>query len=182
MEDNNFDSNTQNVGTYRATTNLNTAIENPQVSINNAVDVNIQSVSDSSFNNNVQNSFVPNNGIQSNDSVNQQSNNHVNQQSNNYVNQQSDNFIPLNQESDTDIQVNDSYLDADKIDNEDNIVPTGNVSYTPVGEKKNRKSFDFAISKELKLMAFVAFLLLIFVLAIPSIYDFFKKLGLVISG
>ena len=44
MNDNDLKNNTQENNTYHATSNLNTAIENPQINMNSAVGVNIKSV------------------------------------------------------------------------------------------------------------------------------------------
>lgn len=55
MNDNDFNNEQAKYNTYRATTNLNTAIENPQMNMNSAVGVNIKNLNSndySSFSNN----------------------------------------------------------------------------------------------------------------------------------
>ena len=42
MNDNNLNNNSNKVNTYRATSNLNTAIENPQINVNSATGINIK--------------------------------------------------------------------------------------------------------------------------------------------
>ena len=49
-------------------------------------------------------------------------------------------------------------------------------------ENSKKNDNGFAIPKELKIMAFIVLLLFIFVLMMPYIYDFLKRLELIIAG
>lgn len=158
--------NVQRTEAYHATTNLNTAIENPQVNINNAVDVNIQDVVNNNNYNQIDNNFSSNNNdIDSNvtDFIND-----VSLNDNTNV-EQVNNYVPTNN------------FDISNTNDEYQATGGNNVSYEPTLEEKKGNS-KIAISKELRMMAFVVFILLIFIASIPAIYDFFKGLGLVISG
>lgn len=211
MNDNktNFEENGKNV--YRATSNLNTAIENPQINMNSAVGVNIKDVDSSNFANDgtfsgEENYNMPNaldNNI-SNDFNNHDSNMVANNSSfeeskmkdndfnfqdnlgqnlsNNYTSPQINNssFIK-NDDSSSSV---DSNTFRDNFNTETNYVATsGNehVVYEPTMKEKKKRSVSFTITRELKVILFIIFILLIFILVIPYIYDFFKELQLVIT-
>ncbi len=162
MNDNTLNNNNQNSGTYHATTNLNTAIENPQVNINNVVDVNIQNVPN--------NDIIYSNNISSNTDVNANVvNNNVPVNGNTFVPNGNNNNIASN----IDNNVSSAY---DSVSDNTVYEPTATVT-----KKENSKN-KITIPKELKVMLFIVFLLMIFIASIPSIYDFFENLGLVITG
>ena len=178
MNDNELVNNNSNNNTYRATTNLNTAIENPQVNINSAMGVNIQNVSENNSNvNDIAN--YQNNSFSSNNYVD---NNVVDSTVTNFINaNNSANNVTVPTSSD-----NSSYnVVSNNSNNQSNeIANNGDVAtnYEPTIESKKRKGIKIAISKELKMMIFVIMILVVFIMIIPSIYDFFRNLGLVISG
>ena len=162
----------QEVGPYKATANLNTAIENPQVNINSAVDVNIQN-----FPSNVDSNAI--------------------QQVDNTYDDTVDKISDVESVSSTvssEPVVENTFINEDlKNDSVDNVnsnndevqyVSTNGMGevYEPTVAGKKKNSFSVTIPKELKVMFFIVFLLFIFVLAIPGIYDFFKGLGLVVTG
>lgn len=198
MNENDINDNTQQGNTYRATTNLNTAIENPQVNINSAVGVNIQNVD----NNNANDRFSNNSYINNIDSRGVNNSNGSYENNFSQVNNQENGNQLENQNSDS-ISSNNNIYDAnsDSFDNpyanqkfisNDQYVPVSdatsnydnysdNVVYEPtMGEKKKNKGIS--IPMELKVMIFIVFILFIFILIMPYIYDFFKKLQLVITG
>lgn len=162
--------------TYHATTNLNTAIENPQVNINNAVGVNIQSVDEN------RNVSFDNNSYNVNQNVNMNNNQFSNYSQENYV---SNNFI-------------NSSVNVNNVETQPGFISDGNssvmdnstdsfvnnkqvnkVSYEPTLKEKKKPKTGFEVSKELKVMIFIVFILFLVVLVIPYVYDFFKDLQLV---
>jgi len=170
MNDNNINNNSENPNTtnvYHATTNLNTAIENPQINMGSATGVNIED-NNANSNQNEQNNFIlnaPNQNIQ----TNQISNNFIDNQSkienNTNLGQQTPNFSDYSSEYET------SFYDTS--DNNQYY------SYEPIlQEKKNNanKKLNIIQTKEAKLMVFIILILIIFLLIIPYIYDFFLGL------
>ena len=166
MNDNNLNNNNLNdnkVNTYRATSNLNTAIENPQINVNSATGVNIK---DSGYNNYAENNinnnsnFLNNNFNQSNNNIN--SSNNVISSSNNDI---SSKYVPTNNDNNHNSYSNQS---------------TENYSYQPVmKEKKENGTLSNTIhSKEFKIMIFIVFILVLFLLLMPYIYDFFRELSM----
>lgn len=162
MNDNN-----NKVNTYKATQNLNTAIENPQINVNSATGINIEdsghnNYADNSTNNN--NNFLNNNYNQQNDNINN-NNNFLNNSPSYLSNEQSE-----NKSNSTTNNYN------TKLTNE-NV----NYNYEPVMKEKKRAD-DNALSntihsKEFKIMIFLIFVLVLFILLMPYIYDFFSNLG-----
>ena len=70
--------------------------------------------------------------------------------------------------------------------NESNVsdyVSTSNEQsvYQPTMQDKKKKGISFNVTRELKVTLFIVFILLLFVLVIPYIYDFFRELLLGIS-
>ena len=118
------------------------------------------------------NSFISNNNEASsfiNNSYNG-NNNDFNQQ-NDYSNNDDESrysFIPTN--SDKKKASNSSYQNVGNLE-----------KYEPVMENKKKNS-KFTLPKEFKVMVFLGLVLIVVVLLIPYVYDFFKELGLVISG
>ena len=153
-------------GTYRATTNLNTAMENPQMNVGNAMGVNLDNVSTdfTTVSNNLNN-----NPLYNTTNLNQQESNSslddVGMQ--NVSTSVTNSFIPEN-------------VAPEVVNNYSNQETT--VNYEPVMENSKKNDNGFAIPKELKIMAFIVLLLFIFVLMMPYIYDFLKRLELIIAG
>ena len=181
--------------TYRATTNLNIDLENPQVNINSAVGVNIKNLTDNPVNNdrfsNTSNDSYASFGMNSY-SGNFQQNYNINLENQNSVptidsnfnvhtsfdNNVSDvetkelsshqQFIP-NASSDVDYSVG-----GQMSDNSSGISPI----YAPTMEEKKQERQGFTVAKELKVTFFIVFVLLIFLFIMPYIYDFLKELEL----
>ena len=154
MNDNNLNSNTTNNNTYKATSNLNTAIENPQINVNSATGVNMQ---DLGYNNYANNNVPLNNNSQFlNNSYNNQ------EEVNNYNNNFSNN------------NVSDSNQRQIQSESE------GSFTYEPVLQEKKIKKENVMSgilhSKEFKAIIFIVFILCIFLLVMPYIYDFFSNL------
>ena len=129
--------------TYRATPNLNTVLDNPQVSINNAMGMNIQDMD-----------------------------NDVS-----YAYRDVTNFN-INQNNDFDINKDNVSSEETNINSD----KTSKVSYKPTLEQKKKPRSGIGVSKEVKAMAVIIFILLLVVFVIPYIYDFFKEMDLVITG
>lgn len=163
INNNSENPNTSNV--YHATTNLNTAIENPTINMGSATGVNIE---DNNLNNiqSEQNNIIlnaPNPNIQQPNP----NNNFIGNQStiDNTTTSQTPNFSDYSSEYET------NFYDT----NDNNQY----YSYEPIiQEKKNNanKKLNITQTKEAKLMVFIILILLIFILIIPYIYDFFLGL------
>ena len=200
MNDNELmnNSNNQTVGTYRATSNLNTAIENPQINIGSAVGVNIQDVHNddiSTLSNDYQNNTLSsndfNNSTLMSDNLNNNQNNTNNLNVNSYTQSVSNNVQNYDNSGEQVDQAVTSFINSNNAsnsvnsyENNDNTFVTNSakVVYEPTLEEKKMAGYKFSIPKELKVMFFIVFVLFIFIMAIPGIYDFFKELGLVVSG
>lgn len=183
MNDNDLGKNSQSKSTYRATTNLNTAIENPQINMNSAVGVNIKNVAsnnDIDINSTVDNSYSNFNESQSfdyNTQFNQIQNNSIMDFKNNLDDQNS--FLNKSVENMESVQYVPTYseVSSDVTSTSNN----GEVVYAPTLEEKKRHDKKFKVPREFKVMLFIVFILLIFILLVPYIYDFFKQLQLVIT-
>lgn len=175
MNNNNLETDSNNEYTYRATANLNTAIEEPQVNIdsmmgvnmyNSDTDVNVYSqkldnyqVKD--FNNFVSQADLQLNNVQS-EFISNNNNNNSNSQ-----------FI-VNEKQEFNENYNDSDLNLSN--NNDKVL------YKPTMKQKKKPNSGLIISKEVKMMIIIIFILLLFLFIIPYIYDFFRGLQLVITS
>lgn len=218
MDDSNLNNNIDNSNnTYRATTNLNVALENLDAdNINSATGINIQGTdySDSgsyanqnltTYSNlqgndvNLQNSmtFVDANNVQTlkNNSYEFVSNNNVGQENylhgefdgtngnkfiNNSLNNDSVNtFIVGNNEINPQFITNnnaDVYMGGDAV----TAVEKKKVVYEPILESKKKpiREQDSKMAKEGITVIIFALILVIFVLFLPDIYDFFREVKL----
>lgn len=162
-------------GTYHATTNLNTAIENPQINMNSVVGVNIKNVD----------ATIANSYDDSND-------NYINYQNENMVNYNNSAMLNLEDNhqdftTSVDNSMNNSNLNIknsqfipnhQEVSYEPTFGKGSNVSYEPTMEEKKRPDSNLKISREFKMVLFILFILFIFLLIIPYIYDFLQKLVL----
>ena len=139
-----------NDNVYQATTNLNTAIENPNVDIDSATNINIQNNLNDEYNTNVTSSNVlePNN----------KQNFFINDGNNNFDNNQNN------------VDFNNNNVDNNVVDNI--------VSYAPTIKKKKKPSNGLMVSNEVKAIVVIVVILLIVLFLIPYVYDFFKELNL----
>lgn len=189
----------KNNNTYRATTNLNIDMENPQIHINSAVGMNIKEPSQtqnfsqeySSPSNTGYDDFYKDYSNVPSQTQNNNSNNSQTNPSDGYeVNHNFSNMNSNNQWMNSEITENTAnlenknYQNTQFISNQDlnnNYVPTNDYSsevhYEPTMEEKKRRE-RFTIPTEVKVTGFIVFILLIFVLLMPYIYDFFKNLQL----
>ena len=186
MNDNGFMNNNT---PYKATRNLNTEIENPEMNVNNIVGINIQdSVSD--------NTNIPNNYFDDkiNSNENLVNNNQVNDNIDTYFNSnESYNNIYSNLPEG---YVNNNAVDnntfiTDKIDNNGNSndsfsydgqeEPSSSDSYHPLYKEK-KKQTSFNVPTELKIMIFIVIILLVFIYIIPYLFDFLQEIKLRIFG
>ena len=190
MNDNDIRNNNDN-NVYRATTNLNTAIENPNVNINSATGVNLVSASvyDNNFN-------IQDNGMAINNVPNKQvdiMNNVVNQDLNlnssaivnnesvvDYGNVNNNQFIP-NMDSSINMQQVDINNNIDN-SNMDTYQVDENAKYEPIMPTKKKPKRVSVLSNEVKAMMIIIFILLAVVYVIPYIYDFFRGMDLVITN
>ena len=170
MNDNDLRFGTDGDNTYRATANLNTAIENPQVNINGAMDVNLGN------NLNVNNVDI-NHGFGVEQNINNSSNDNINNEF--YFDSRNDmvvNNSNLNVENNI-VNENVVVSNSDNIDNSNE-----KVSYEPTLKQKKKPLFGIEVSREIKAMMFIIFILLVVVFVIPYVYDFFKELDLVVTS
>ena len=215
-----FDENEKN--TYRAVSNLNTAIENPQINMNSVVGVNIKSVDSTNPINDVYSSNLkldstnPINGVyssnlQTNDSYhsfqmnemiesdqqhqqlqgnlengmlvnNNDSLNEVQKQFNSETSQFNSTFIPTDFNTESGLSSESSLNSESMVDIDSSYVATSfneQVNYEPVMQEMKKKGVTFKVTREFKVMLFIVFILFIFILVVPYIYDFFKELQLV---
>ena len=172
MNDNNlkYEANRQNI--YRATSNLNTAIENPEVNISGAVGINIQN-SDSDLNNDYNRQSIANNSynVPDNQFVD------VKQEVSSFL----QNNIKLDDELNNNNQINIENVVSDNRVNDINL-SNNKINYEPTLNKKKKPSSGLMLSNEVKMMAVIIFVLLIFLFIIPYIYDILSKLELVITS
>ena len=197
MNENEINSEHQKRDTYRATTNLNIDMENPQIHINSAVGMNIKNTGnnfsmDSSDSSGNYNDFYKDYSKDTN--INQQESNLANLIDQNFSKknedksypQQNDSVLPQRTTSEDTYQNQNFSLPQQ----ESTFVPTAQYSsenfsnytaeYEPTMEE-NKKKRQFIIPTEVKIMGFIVFILLIFVLIMPYIYDFIKNLQLALT-
>lgn len=178
MNGNEIDNNASSKNTYHATSNLNTAIENPQANIDSAIDVNIKNTEVTSSNDQFNNQF----GMDSNGYF--QSNGANNYSNLNGMNNQVDsgNFSHSDySENNTNYNSSNSIESSSNASSSLNVTSGGseNGMYQPVMEKNKRNDKKaFKVSREFKIMIFVVFILVLFILVMPYIYDFFRELSM----
>lgn len=193
---NSFDNDNSSNNTYRASTNLNMAIENPDVNINSIMGVNIQN--------------IDTNNSQSNVNYNQSSNNleqgFINNDVNNQVYNNSQSFINDNSSYQTTENVNNNTVDMNNNTNdqyqaqfimgagtnsnsnsnmnfvsEDNSsnIDNGdsNVRYEPTLKTKKKPGSGVEVAKEVKAMFVIVIILSLFIFGMPYIYDFFRNMN-----
>ena len=201
MNDNNLN---QNNGTYKATANLNTAIDNPQINVNSATGVNVQ---DLGYNNYVESTNQVNNITNDssnvdniNNTANINSGSDVSLNNNNFVNNNvtstSDSISSNNVGNDVTSNVDDSSnvnydsSNLSDVNNTSNFNDTSssvvtdsnkvNYTYAPtLEEKKIKKESIISIlfhSKEFKALIFIVFILCLFLLVMPVLYDLMRKI------
>ena len=179
-----FGSNTNGDNVYRATTNFNTALENPEVNINTVTGVNIQDLENQSFNidNNIQNFNNNMDSIQNSNTV-QNAEANLNQYVN--VNQNFDNSQGIYSFSNNNILPNNDVNAVSVVANNSDIVEekeNEHVLYQPTMKQKKKPGTGLQIAKEVKAMMVIILILLLVVIVIPYIYDFFKEMDLVITS
>lgn len=165
--------------TYHATSNLNTAIENPQINMNSVVGVNIKNVDPNSVNlSNVSNdnyspyqeeNLVNNNEFENTSTKPLDLNSEFYDQN---VSNQNVNAVYQPE------KVTSQFIPTPSEMNYEPIVGNDNVSYEPTMQEKKRRDKKFRVSREFKMILFIVFILFIFLLIMPYIYDFMQKLFL----
>ena len=168
MDNNDFLFNQFDTGTYHATANLNTAIENPQFNVNSAVDVNVQGANstnsyDSGNVGDYQN-YTSDFGSSNGESASQYSS-----FENSYTASDSSQFVPSSSPEPSD--ATQSYQASDS-----------NASYAPVMESHKKKTVEKPeMPSELRVTIIIGIVLLLFIFVVPYVYDFFKGMGLVFT-
>lgn len=198
----NIDSKPKN--TYRATTNLNIDMENPQIHMNSATGMNIKDVNQTNNLSSIFNDSFNDSDDFYKDYSNQKPINQTYHASSNNPYQNPQNPINYSDMSNSNFKEDNLYenpnITSSNLYNnqsyqESSFIPTNtsNTSYTPssssystgvkyepiMEERKEKKTIKIPV--EVKITGFIVFLLLIFVLIMPYIYDFFKNLQLSLS-
>ena len=174
MNDNNSNNNT-----YRATRNLNTALEAPEYKADDTLDVNIKDVDNNNY---VRDEII--NSDKVNNNIKKASNEEIIKKS---VDDSSEYNLSSDNEN-TFISVdiakggNVSDYDTSTIDNDDSVaLMTGNdeqkSTYTPTSSERKKKE-PFSVPNELKLLILIIIVLLVFVFFMPKVYSIFKKIEL----
>lgn len=165
--------------TYRATKNLNTAIDSPQFNINDTHDVNIQNVNNNNF-------------ARDNNYINDLGNSDVASYSNNFdnsseINNNLDNVIIDNNSNDNTFinsnvsnEVNDNIYNSTTSDSVSISDNNEKVTYTPTKKVNNKKKVTVTVTPELKILVMIVGILLIFIFLMPNLYDFIEKIKLLI--
>lgn len=189
MNDNNLN---QNAGTYKATTNLNTAIDNPQINVNSATGVNVQDLGYNNYvesNNQGSDNFtstsfsVNNNSDNSLSNINSNSASNLNSNVNNNVNVNTGNNPIENTGINSSIGISNNSVESTNstVVNTENT-SNANYTYTPTleGKKMEQKSVVSSMlhSGEFKALILIVFVLFLFLLVMPSIYDLIRKIKL----
>lgn len=203
---NSFDNgNVGNDNTYRATTNLNMAIENPDVNINSIMGVNIKNIntnnSQSNVNynqgqNNLEQGFINNdintqvyNNSQNfiNNSTFSQNIENVNNNTNQYqaqfnssvdVNNNTNQYqaqFIIGATNNSNINTNMNFVSDYSSSSTDN--EDANVRYEPTLKTKKKPSSWLEIAKEVKAMFVIVIILSLFIFGMPYIYDFFRNMN-----
>ena len=161
MNDNELNNSTSR---YKATSNLNTAIENPQINVENATDINVQNLGYNnivSSNNNSNSEFI---------------NNHYSSENTN--------------DTTNNISTNNSAMNINSNINENPQITTNAYSvnnnidykYEPTLEEKkvdNENFFSNLLhSREFKALIFILLVLCLFLLTMPYLYDFIRNIKL----
>ena len=193
-----FDNDNSSNNTYRASTNLNMAIENPDVNINSIMGVNIQNVDTNNSQSNVNYNQSSNNleqGFINNDVNNQVYNNSQSFINNNNFSQNSEvinnNTVDMNNNTNDQYQAqfimgdgtnlnsnvnsNINFVSEDNSSSTDNV--DSNVKYKPTIEAKKKPGSGVEVAKEVKAMFVIVIILSLFIFGMPYIYDFFRNMN-----
>ena len=143
--------NNNNVTPYKASGNLNTMLNNPSANINNTMNVNIQNVNEpisNSTNNTGQNVVPPITNVSNSSTI-------------------------------SNTQISNKEKTEPVVDNQGmvNVSTTNNVNRTFVNDepKKQKKTVKITYSQELKIAVLIVVLLLVFLMFIPVIENFFRS-------
>ena len=174
MNDNELNNSTNK---YTATSNLNTAIENPQINVDSATDINVQ---DLGYNNIVNSNttanseFINNQYSSDNSSITTGIQNNIN--SNTSINSNTNGNSELN--TSTYSTTNSSEINTTTYSINNNI----NYKYEPTLEEKKADNENIISnllhSKEFKALIFILLILCLFLLTMPYLYDFIRNIKL----
>ena len=188
MNDNNLINNSDSTTRYKATRNLNTEIENPEININSAVGVNIKDISPNNIpnNDNINNYF--NDNLNNNLNIQNENNygntsqvlpNNINQ--NSFINPNNNYSTMGNQNTSYDNNINQTTPNYNELNKSTGYVATiTNEEYKPTMQEK-KKHQSFKVPTELKVMILIVLILLIFIFVIPDIYEFIKGIELTLT-
>ena len=152
-----------NVTPYRASGNLNTAIANPSINVNDTMNINIQNMA-------TNNPHVNNN---QNYSVGSQTQN-INQQVNTQVTNQNSTPIYNNNVNSNNRKVNtttNTDTDGSSAEKKDNYV---RKTYVTTDSKPKKKTISINLGPEFKIAFLIIVILLVFIFMLPMISDMFN--------
>lgn len=155
-ENNNYDSG--NVRPYKASGNLNTAIGNPSVNINDTMNMNIKSMNTSSVtssNNQNYNGIMPNQ-------------NNVNYSTSGIIDTQT----TSNAQSIYPNQTNQNNYAASVENKPNNQSNYANRTYVTPDNKSKKKAIKLDLGPEFKIALLIMVVLLVFIFLLPMIHDF----------
>ena len=162
-------------GKYKATRNLNTAIENPEMNVNGITTVNIQDISSNNNKNedekiNLENLNISNNTIENNTNKIEPQNIIPETNDEEIAKEETkilSKFLNQSQKKISETEINDikNYEENKKL-----------TQYMPVLEEKKEDNKDSKIPSELLVLGLVVLILLIVVIVIPYIYDFIQNI------
>lgn len=147
---------------YKATTNLNTAIGNPSVNINDTMNVNIKTMSTpSDYQNLVQNNdVIPNNTLTT---TNIQSVNTLNQT----YKEQTTEIPSINTNQNVNNYTQNNNIPSQNIQDSNTVKKT----YVNMDNKPRKKTITFNLGPEFKIAILIIVILLVFVFLLPIINE-----------
>ena len=186
---NNSYPNSEPVTPYRATSNnFNTSISNPNMNVNDKMDVNIQNNASISNGMLVENYNLNNPTIKINPNPIPETNNTVNNIPNPYEQMPSVNDVYGTVKEDvTEVSYNNynsnQNVTAVSNNNSSNNYSNSSASYVPNMEtnKKRKKTVKISLPQELQTAIIIVFILILFTTVMPNIYDIIRNLQMNLS-
>ncbi|MCI6001673.1 MAG: hypothetical protein MRZ37_00735 [Tenericutes bacterium] len=166
-EDFQIKQNEQPVATYRATTNFNTALSNPNMTMNNATNVNIKSNEEINSSMSVNNLLEPTKEVpnQPQKQVTVEPNNQVNNITNNQTNNETVNQANIEQvQNEQNLDVTEKFYEEQPIyDMQTNYTKT----YISNQDINKKKKITIKMSKDTQVLILIVIIIFIFIMILP---------------
>lgn len=148
---------------YKATTNLNTAIGNPSININDTMDINIKTMSPpNNYQSLVQNSdVIPNNAVTTQNKQSVETQNQVSQS-------QLEGVTSINTNQNVNNYTQNNNIPSQNIQDSNTVKKT----YVNMDNKPRKKTITFNLGPEFKIAILIIVILLVFVFLLPIINEF----------